>query len=598
MEMKERKDMDPQFQWDLSTLYENDEAWEKEFNGIAPLVEKTAAFQGKLKDAKTIREFLDTSMELERHLDNLLTYASLRQSEDTRDAKAQELWAKGMGLAVEAQSRTSFADPEILALPEETLRQIVDAPETEPYHFILQQLLDQKPHILSAEAEQLLAGFGEVLTAPKEIANALQDADLTFDSVKDSEGRVHDLSQANYILLQQSTDRTLRENAFHSFYKGFSSHNNTFAQTYSSIVKSWAAQAKARHYDSSLAMCLAEEHIPAAVYDGLVDSVRRHMPDMYRYVALRKKILGVDELHYYDVYAPLTSGDEHVYSYEDAQKLVLEATATLGSTYTGTVKEAFQSRWIDVYPNLGKRGGAFSSGTYDSNPFILTSFTGDYDSVSTIAHEMGHSMHTWFTKTHQPFQYGDYTLFVAEVASTVNENLLVEDLLKKTSDPEERLFLLNQYLEGFKGTVFRQTMFAEFERDAHAMAEQGEALTPQALNSLYKKLIEDYFGPGLVVDDEVQYEWSRIPHFYRPFYVYKYATSYSAAVALSGKILSEGKPAVKKYLEFLSMGSSQYPLDELAHAGVDMATPAPIDAALDKFGRILDEAEKCVEELK
>lgn len=597
MELKERKDMDPQYQWDLSTLYADDDAWEKEFAGIGTRIDAAAAFQGKLTSAAEVRAYFDAAMELERRLDNLLTYADLRVSEDTRDTKAQALWARGMNLAVQAESRTSFANPEILALPEETLRQIADAPETAPYRFLLQQLLDEKPHILSSEAEQLLAGFGEVLTAPKEIANALQDADLTFDNVKDAEGKDHELTQANFILLEQSADRTLRKNAFHSFYKGFASHNNTFAQTYSGIVKSWTAQAKARHYDSSRAMSLAEEHIPASVYDGLVDSVRRHLPDMYRYVTLRKRILGLDELHYYDVYTPLTGGDEHVYSYEDAQKLVLEATAPLGSTYTDTVKSAFGSRWIDVYPNRGKRGGAFSSGTYDSNPFILTSYTGDYESVSTIAHEMGHSMHTWFTKTHQPVQYGNYTLFVAEVASTVNENLLVDCMLKKTSDPKERLFLLNQYLEGFKGTVFRQTMFAEFERDAHAMAERGEALTPEALNSLYRKLIVDYFGPELVLDDEVQYEWSRIPHFYRPFYVYKYATSYSAAVALSGQILSEGEPAVKRYLEFLSMGSSRYPLEELAHAGVDMTTSAPIDAALDRFGKILDEAEECVAEL-
>ena len=597
MELQERSQMDPQYQWDLSSLYENDAAWEADFASAPTLIEKTAAFQGKLTGAAKVRACLDASTELTRRLDNLLTYAQLRQSEDTRSTKAQELWARGMALAVQAESHTSFVNPEILSLPEATLREIAASQECAPYRFLLQQLLDEKPHVLSAECEQLIAGFGEVLNAPKEIANALQDADLTFAPARDSDGKEHEVTQANYILLQQSSDRALRKSAFQSFYQGFSAHNNTFAQTYSGIVKSWTAQAAARHYDSSRSMSLAEEHIPASVYDGLVAAVRRHLPDMYRYLALRKKMLGLDDLHYYDVYVPLTGGDSHVYSYDEAKEMVLRAVAPLGRTYQDTVRDAFQSRWIDVYPNKGKRGGAFSSGTYDSIPYILMSYTGDYESVSTVAHEMGHSMHTWFTKHHQPVQYGNYTLFVAEVASTVNENLLIDSLLHQTDDPAERLFLLNQYLEGFKGTVFRQTMFAEFERDAHAMAEQGQALTPQALNELYRRLIVDYFGPELVVDDEVQYEWSRIPHFYRPFYAYKYATSYSAAVALSGRILREGEPAVKKYLEFLSMGSSAYPLDELAHAGVDMTTEAPIDAALDKFGQILDEAEQCVRQL-
>ena len=363
--------------------------------------------------------------------------------------------------------------------------------------------------------------------------------------------------------------------------------------------KTAAAEASVRHYESSRAMSMAGENVPGQVYDNLVATVRKHLPDMYRYVALRKRILGVDELHYYDVYAPLTKGVSAHYTYDQAKQMVLDAVAPLGEEYGTIVRKGFAERWIDVFPNKGKSGGAYSGGSYDSNPYIMCNFTGTLDSVSTIAHEMGHSMHSWFSRHTQPAQYADYTLFVAEVASTVNENLLIEHLLaEKNQDPATRLALLNQYLENFKGTVYRQTMFAEFERDAHAMAERGEALNPAALNSLYKKLIVDYFGPELVVDDEVQYEWARIPHFYRPFYVYKYATGYSTAVALSEGILKNGEPAVKKYLEFLHMGGSAYPLDELRHAGVDLTTPAPVDAALDKFGRILDEAEACVAQLE
>ncbi len=606
---QERSQMDPKDQWDLSTLYQDDKAWEQDLGKLDGDADAVAAFAGKLNDAKMIAAFYRAETTFQRRMNNLLTYAMLRQSEDTRAPKAQELMARGMNKAVAAESRCSFAEPEILALPEEKLKEIAESEELKPYRFLLQELIDEKPHILSAEGEQLLAGFSEVLEAPKTIADSLMDADLSFEPAEDENGNRQELTQANFILLEQSGDRTLRRNAFHNFYRGYASHGNTLAATYSGIVKSWAAQARARHYESSRAMALAGEHIPASVYDGLVESVRRHLPSMHRYAALRKKILGLDELHYYDVYVPLTQGlsgreadggerAQDSWTYEEAGKLVLEALAPLGKEYTDQVERAFRDRWIDVYPNAGKRGGAFSSGTYDSNPFILMSYTGDYESVSTIAHEMGHSMHTWFSKNRQPSWYADYTLFVAEVASTVNENLLVEDLLAKTEDPARRLFLLNQYLEGFKATVYRQTMFAEFEQSAHAMAERGEALTPQALNGLYRQLITDYFGPELVIDEEVACEWSRIPHFYRPFYVYKYATSYAAAVALSEKILKEGGAAVKPYLEFLSMGGSTYPLEELAHAGVDMTTPAPIDAALDKFDRILGEAERCAAKLQ
>ena len=591
--------MDPACQWDLTTLYENEEAWAADLDRIDDDIAAAAAFEGKLKSAENIAGYYEAYTALSRRMDNVLTYAMLRQTEDTRAPEANELWARGMAKAVDADLRCAYAEPEILSLPAGELTAIRDSEVMAPYRFLLQQLIDEKPHVLSAEAEQLLAGFGEILTAPKTIADALMDADLNFADALDGAGNPHSVNASSFILLQQSPDRTLRENAFRSFYKGYSSHSNTLAASYSGIVKSAAAEARARRYKSSRAMSMEKEHIPEEVYDGLIEAVRRHMPAMYRYVALRRKLLKIGELHYYDIYVPLTQGfetdstGERSWTYEEAQQLVLEALSPLGDDYTDVVRRAFRDRWIDVYPNAGKRGGAFSSGTYDSNPFILMSYTGDYESVSTIAHEMGHSMHTWHAKNAQPPQYANYTLFVAEVASTVNENLLVEDLLGKTDDPAQRLFLMNQYLEGFKATVYRQTMFAEFERDAHRMAEAGEALTSQALNTLYKGLIRDYFGPDLIIDEEVACEWSRIPHFYRPFYVYKYATSYCAAAALSEKILREGEPAVKAYREFLAMGGSAYPLDELRHAGIDMATAAPIDAALEKFERILDEAETC-----
>ncbi len=595
--LKERDQIQEQYKWDLTRLYAVDAAWEKAMTEYEASIPALAGYAGSLNTAAGLRKWFDVQTQSERTLSNLYCYASLRRSEDTRAEAAQKMYAKANATYVAYQSAVAFAQPEILSLPEDALKAMAEDAELEPYRFLVQDLLRRKPHTLSAAEEQLLAGFGELLGAPGEIADNLQDADMVFEPVKDSQGNTVEVTGSNYILLQSSNDRTLRENSFRSYYKGYRQHINTFAATYAADIKAAVAEAKARHYESSRAMSMAGENIPASVYDNLVTTVRAHLPAMYRYVALRKKILGVDELHYYDVYASLMADNDTRYTYEQAQQMVLDAVSPLGADYVEQVKKAFATRWIDVYPNRGKSGGAYSSGSYDSDPYIMTNFTGTLDSVSTIAHEMGHSMHTWHSNHAQPAQYANYTLFVAEVASTVNENLMIEQLLKKEQEPHARLALLNQYLENFKGTVYRQTMFAEFEREAHAMAERGEALNPAALNALYRQLIVDYFGPDLVVDDEVQYEWARIPHFYRNFYVYKYATGYSTAVALSEGILNEGAPAVKRYREFLSMGGSAYPLDELRHAGVDLTTPAPVDAALKKFEAILDDAEATLAKL-
>ena len=595
-QLKDRKDMDPAFLWDLSSLFKDDEAWEEAFAGLSQKVDAVAAFDGKIVQAddgetsKNIRALLEAETELDLLLSDLFSYANLRRSEDTRAPQAQKMYARIYAKYVEAVTRTAFVQPQILSLSEETLRKLMETEALAPYRFVMEKLVRQKPYTLSEKEEALLARFGEVFAAPGQIADNLQDADLVFDPVKDAEGQEHELTGSNYILLQTSPDRTLRENSFRSFYKGYRQHINTFASAYAGAVKAAAAQAQVRGYASSRAMSMAGENVPAEVYDTLIETVREHLPAMYGYAELRKKLLSLDQLHYYDLYTPLTGSSGRKYTYQQAQQIVLDAVAPLGESYTRIVREGFSSRWIDVYPNRGKSSGAFSSGTYGSNPYIMTNFTGTLDSVSTIAHEMGHSMHTWHSNHTQPPQYAEYTLFVAEVASTVNENLLVEHLLKTERDPGERLALLNQYLENFKGTVFRQVMFAEFEKKAHEMAERGEALDPESLNSLYEGLVRDYFGPVLVMDDEVKYEWARIPHFYRPFYVYKYATGYTSAVALSEAVRTGGEQAVRRYLEFLSMGGSADPLDELRHAGVDLASPAPVHAALQKFESVLEEA--------
>ena len=596
--LKERKEMDPQYQWDLTQMYASDAEWEKAFAAIDPKIEALAAWEGKLNNAASIREFYDAEIGVFRELENLAVYTSLRLSEDTRADDAQSMDARATAKYVKAVGTIAYAQPEILALPQETLDAIMADEQVAPYRFALEDLLRAKPHTLTAPEEKLLAAFGEAFGTPKNVADNLEDADMVFDSVKDGEGNDVELTASNYILLQTSNDRVLRKNAFESYYKSFRQHINTLAASYSGAVKTATAEASVRHYESSRAMSMAGENVPVEVYDNLVATVRKHMPAMHRYVRLRKKMLGVDELHFYDVYAPLVGDLKKSYTYETAQQMVLKAVAPLGEDYQKDVQKAYNEGWIDVYPNRGKRGGAYSGGCYDSNPYILLNFSGTLDSVSTLAHEMGHTMHSWRSRKHQPPQYADYTLFVAEVASTVNENLLIEQLLQNENDPQTRLYLLNQYLENFKGTVYRQTMFAEFEREAHAMVERGEALNASALNALYKRLVIDYFGDDMVIDDEIQYEWARIPHFYRPFYVYKYATGYSTAVALSEGILKEGEPAVKRYKEFLSMGGSAYPLDELRHAGVDLATPAPVDAALEKFERILDDAEATLAKLQ
>ena len=597
-QLKDRKDMDPAFLWDLSSLFKDDEAWEEAFAGLSQKVDAVAAFDGKIvqaddgETAKNIRALLEAETELDLLLSDLFSYANLRRSEDTRAPQAQKMYARIYAKYVEAVTRTAFAQPQILSLSEQTLRKVMETETLAPYRFVIEKLVRQKPHTLSEKEEALLARFGEVFAAPGQIADNLQDADLVFDPVKDAEGQEHELTGSNYILLQTSPDRTLRENSFRSFYKGYRQHINTFASAYAGAVKAAAAQAQVRGYASSRAMSMADENVPAEVYDTLIETVRAHLPAMYGYAELRKKLLSLDQLHYYDLYTPLTGSSGRKYTYQQAQQIVLDAVAPLGESYTRIVREGFSSRWIDVYPNRGKSSGAFSSGTYGSNPYIMTNFTGTLDSVSTIAHEMGHSMHTWHSNHTQPPQYAEYTLFVAEVASTVNENLLVEHLLKTERDPGERLALLNQYLENFKGTVFRQVMFAEFEKNAQEMAERGEALDPESLNSLYEGLVRDYFGPVLVMDEEVKYEWARIPHFYRPFYVYKYATGYTSAVALSEAVRTGGGQAVRRYLEFLSMGGSADPLDELRHAGVDLASPAPLHAALQKFESVLEEARE------
>ena len=590
--LQERKDMDPKYMWDLSTLFKSDEDFEVALSSISNDIASLTKYEGTLNNAENVLAFLKEQNEVAKKVNNLFCYASLRKVEDTRETKAQTMFSKAYSQVVSFSTVCSFAEPEILSNDEKTLDGIVNDPSLKEYAFYLKNLLRAKPHTLSSKEEGIIASYGEVFNVPEQAMTALLYADLKFDDALDSKGNPHEVSESSYVLLQQSTDPILRKNAFEAFYEGYKNHINTLCAVFTGVVKTCTTEARLRGYHSSREMRMSNDNIPESVYDNLIDTVHNRMDLMYRYVRLRKRLLKLDEVHYYDLYAPLTQGITDKYTYDQAKQMVIDAVTPLGEDYVNRVQNAFETGWVDVYPNKGKEGGAFSSGTYESNPFIKMNYTGTLESVSTLAHEMGHSQHTWLTNHTQPFQYSEYTMFVAEVASTVNENLLIDQLLKKEKDPSKRLALLNQYLEGFKGTVYRQTMFAEFEKEAHAMCERGEALTPEALSNVYLKLIHEYFGDDMVVDDKVKYEWARIPHFYYLFYVYVYATGYSSACAISEKILNGEKDAVKNYLEFLSMGSSQYPLDELKHAGVDLTTPEPINIALNKFEKVLEEAEK------
>ena len=595
MEVKERSEIQQQYKWDLTSLFESDEKWEEKLASLKGQQQVALSYQGKLDNAQTIYQYLKWDYSITSDLSDLFCYASLRHSEDTRDSNATSMYSRIYSLYVEISSASAFARPEILSLDDDKLKAIIEDDQLKDYRFMLEDLYREKKHTLSAKEEIVISSFGESFAAASEISESLRDSDLTFDDIVDDEGKKYPLSESSYIHYQMSDDRTLRKSAFESYYKTYKQHIHTFASAYRAQVKTAVTEARLRGYGSSREMSLSKNNIPLSVYDNLIESVHRHLNLMYRYLAIRKKLLSVDELHYYDVYAPLSKGSNKQYTYKQAQQMVLEAVSPLGQEYQKKVQQAFDEKWVDVYPNVGKSNGAYSSGTYHSNPYIMMNFNGSLDSVSTLAHEMGHSLHTYLTNSHQPVQYSDYSLFVAEVASTVNENLLIDQLLQNCNDPRERLALLNEYLEGFKGTVYRQTMFAEFEMKAHQMAQQGQSLDCDSLSEVYENLIKLYFGDELVIDPEVKYEWARIPHFFNPFYVYVYATGYTSAVAIKEGILKQGQSAVDRYLQFLSMGSSDYPLNELKHAGVDLTSSESIDRAFEKLEEILNDAEKTIE---
>ena len=580
--------------WDLRDLYPTDKAWLKEYEDLKTLPERAAAFQGKLgRSAEDLLLWFRLQDEIQERLSRLHTYASCKSDQDTGNGTYQDFRGKAMGTYVAVLSACAFATPEIMAIDDDTLNLFYAAqPELLGYQRSLYQIRRRKAHILSPECEKLLAAAGEMADAPDRVSSTFRDADLTFPPVVDSEGRERTLTDATYIPMLMGSDRALRKTAFETYYGRMNECKNTFAATLDAQFKSLKFFADARGYESTLAASLDATEVPTEVYHNLISAVHDNLDKMYRYVALRKKRLGVDELHMYDVYTPIVADADSVIPYETAKETVLEALAVLGKDYTDLLKEGFDHRWIDVRENVGKRGGAYSTGSGKPHPYVLLNHKDNLDCQFTLAHEMGHALHSYHSVTHQPTATSDYVIFVAEVASTCNEVLLMRHLLGKTTDPKERAYLINHFLDQFKGTVYRQTMFAEFELAMGRMVEGGQTLTADALSEKYLELNKLYFGPDMVSDPQIALEWTRIPHFFYNYYVFQYATGFSAAVAIADRILTLGESAVADYKKFLSGGSSTDPISLLKIAGVDMSSPAPVNAALKLFGELVDELEK------
>lgn len=592
-ELRARGDIPVEDTWDLSAIYPNRADWETAIEDTRADLPKLTALQGTLGEGpRRLLEALRLQDDIGERLMRAFSYAGLKKDEDNTNARAVADHDRAVGLSVEAGEAAAFFEPELLALPEGTVeRYLAEEPALAQYRQALENLLRQREHVLSAEQERLLASATEVLMAPGQIFTMLNNADLEYGTIEDEDGNQVTLTKGNYLRFMESRSRAVRKAAFEGMHDAYIRHRNTLATTFASSVKTNIFEARTRNYGSALEASLSANNIPVAVYDNLIETVNRRLPLLHRYISLRKRALELDQLEVYDLYVPIVREIEGEYSYDRGVELVLNALSPLGDDYRSALSAGFDSRWVDVYENTGKTSGAYSWGVYGVHPFMLLNWSSRLNDVFTLGHEVGHAMHSWYTNANQPYTYGRYTLFVAEVASTVNELLMTDAMRRETDDAATQMYLINHALEDFRGTLFRQTMFAEFERWAHARVEDGEALTPDALSETYAELCSRYYGPNVTVGEHAASEWARIPHFYRGFYVYQYATGLSAAAALSKMLVEDGEPARERYLRFLSSGSSNYSLDLLKDAGVDMTTPEPIEKALDVFDGLLTELE-------
>ena len=596
--IRKRSEIPVEDTWATEDLFVSDEAWEQELATVGADKEKLMSFAGRLAEsADVLYEYLTFMEAMDEKISLLASYCMRKGDEDTRNPVYQALGGKFRGIMVALGAAGSFETPEIMAISDETLDSFYAAqPKLERYRRYLTNMRRRRAHTLSAAEEKLLAAAGEMSGTASDVFGKFSNADLTFPDALDSEGNAHPVSQGTFVLCEESSDRVLRKNAYENLYRTYGKFKNTAASLLNAQNKQLKYFAEARKYPNAFEASLDRTNVPTSVYLNLIEAVHQNMDKMHRYVRLRKKLLGVDELHFYDVYTALVDGVDKYIPIQEAKQTIYDALAPLGEDYRKILKEGFENRWIDVYQNEGKRSGAYSAGAA-VHPFVLMNYTGTLDSQFTLAHEMGHALHSYLShKTQNPID-ADYVIFVAEVASTCNEALLMEYLLKKTTDKKERAYLINHFLDQFKGTLYRQTMFAEFELNIGRMVSEGKTLTADVLCAEYRRLNELYFGPDMVVDDDIAMEWARIPHFYYNYYVFQYATGYSAAIALSRKILNEGESAVKDYIGFLSGGCSKTPIDLLKGAGVDMTGPEPVNEALALFGQLLDEMEALMQDL-
>ena len=594
----QRNEINEKDTWDLSTIFETDQKWEEELALLTEDTKEAASLEGHLLDsAKSLLNITERYLDLSRRLEKLYVYAHMKNDQDTRVAKYQEYYAKAMTLYSQLDQVFSFYEPEFMAITEEQYQNfLAEEPKLQPYKHFFDKLLQNKEHVLSQREEELLAGAGEIFGAASETFAILDNADIVFPFVKNEDGNEVQLSHGVYMRLVESKNRDVRRGAYEALYSTYEQYQHTYAKTLQTNVKVQNYRAKVRNYKSAREAALAANFVPESVYDNLVSAVRKHLPLLHRYLALRSKILGIQDLKMYDVYTPLSSV-EYSFTYEEALKKAEEALAVLGEDYLSRVKRAFSERWIDVYENQGKRSGAYSGGSYDTNAFMLLNWQDNLDNLFTLVHETGHSMHSSYTRETQPYVYGDYSIFLAEIASTTNENILTEKLLQEVQDDATRFAILNNFLDGFRGTVFRQTQFAEFEHAIHQADQNGEVLTSEFLNNLYADLNQEYYGLSKEDNPQIQYEWARIPHFYYNYYVYQYSTGFAAASALAEKIVHGSQDDRDRYIDYLKAGKSDYPLNIMRKAGVDMEKEDYLNDAFAVFERRLDEFEALVEKL-
>ncbi|MFO0903523.1 MAG: oligoendopeptidase F [Pirellulales bacterium] len=586
-----RAQVKPGDTWDLSSLFVDDAAWEKLFVELEAKIPTFETYRGRLAESAAVfAAALQFDSDFDRACDRLGTYAFLRAAEDQANSDAQRMVGRFQNLSTRAGQAASFFRPEIMAIPAAKMKKLLASAELAEFRLAVERILRYKPHTLSDKEERLLAMQGEMAQAASKAFRQLLDADLKFGTIKNEKGRLVELSTSSFSQFLVSPHRPTRKAAFHQYYAQFAAHENTLAATLQGSIQADVYYAKVRGFNSAREASLFADDVPVSVYDNLIESVHKHLPSLYKFYELRRRKMKLKEIHHYDTYVPILADIEKKHSWKQASELVLESLAPLGSQYVDVLAAGLHGRWCDRYPNQGKQSGAFSSGCYDSDPYILMNYKPEvFNDVFTLAHEAGHSMHSYFSHRSQPYQYSGYAIFVAEVASTFNEQLLSSHLRSRTTDDRERAYLINREIDDIRATIIRQTMFAEFEKTTHAMVESGEPLTVQAVRQVYRGLLERYFGPDFALDPELSLECLRIPHFYRAFYVYKYATGLSAAVALSQRVLQGGQPELAAYLRFLQSGSSKFPLELLRDAGVDMASPQPVDTALAYFGKLVDE---------